>query len=271
MTTTNKQGKELSLNYEFLLVDIEHSVATVTIHRPPVNPLNSKVFQELNQIITELDERQDVKVIIITGNGEKAFVAGADIHEMLELDTVGMLNMNKVSREAFSKIENATKPVIAAINGVALGGGLELALACDLRIASEKAKFAFPEIGLGIIPGAGGTQRLQRIVGQGIAKELLYFGETITSEKALQLQIVNKVVPAEEVLPAAKEWAEKLAQKPQVALRMLKLAVNSGANVDLESGLTIETTCFGNAFATEDRKEGLSAFVEKRKPNFVGR
>src|SRR5690606_13639393 len=185
--------------------------------------------------------------------------------------TVGMLNMNKVSREAFSKIENLTKPVIAAINGLALGGGLELALACDLRIASEKAKFAFPEIGLGIIPGGGGTQRLQRIVGQGIAKELLYFGDMFTAERALELQIVNKVVPSEEVLPAAKEWAEKLAQKPQVALRMLKLAVNSGANVDLESGLSIETACFGNAFATEDRKEGLSAFVEKRKPNYVGR
>lgn len=271
MTTTNKNVEEKLMNYEFLLCDIENYVATVTINRPPVNPLNSKVFQELNQLMTELDERQDVNVIIITGSGEKAFVAGADIHEMLELDIVGMMNMNKVSREAFSKIENVSKPVIAAINGLALGGGFELALACDLRIASEKAKFAFPEIGLGIIPGAGGTQRLQRIVGQGVAKELLYFGEMFTAERALQLQIVNKVVPSDEVLSAAKEWAEKLAEKPQVALRMLKLAVNTGANVDLESGLTIEQSCFGNAFVTEDRKEGLSAFVEKRKPNFVGR
>lgn len=271
MTTTNNLRDNANMNYEFLLCEVENNVATVTINRPPVNPLNSKVFHELIQIVTELDERDDVNCIVITGSGEKAFVAGADINEMAGLDTVGMLNMNKVSREAFTKIENATKPVIAAINGLALGGGLELALSCDLRIASEKAKFAFPEIGLGIIPGAGGTQRLQRIVGQGIAKELLYFGDMITAEKALALQIVNKVVPSSDVLTEAKEWAKKLAQKPQVALRMLKLAVNSGANVDLESGLTIETSCFGNAFATEDRKEGLNAFVEKRTPHFVGR
>ena len=271
MTTTNKQVEETLMNAEFLQCEINNKVAVVTINRPPVNPLNSQVFQEIIDVMPELEGRNDVHTIVLTGSGEKAFVAGADINEMLELDTVGMLNMNKVSREAFSKIENLTKPVIAAINGLALGGGLELALACDLRIASEKAKFAFPEIGLGIIPGGGGTQRLQRIVGQGIAKELLYFGDMFTAERALELQIVNKVVPSEEVLPAAKEWAEKLAQKPQVALRMLKLAVNSGANVDLESGLSIETACFGNAFATEDRKEGLSAFVEKRKPNYVGR
>lgn len=271
MTTTNNQVEATSMNREFVLCEINHNVAVVTIHRPPVNPLNSKVFQELLETFTELEERSDVHVIVITGSGEKAFVAGADIHEMLELDTVGMLAMNKVSREAFSKIENLTKPVICAINGLALGGGFELALACDLRIASEKAKFAFPEIGLGIIPGGGGTQRLQKIVGQGIAKELLYFGDIFNAEKALQLQIVNKVVPSDELLPCALEWAERLAKKPQVALRMLKLAVNSGANVDLETGLTIETACFGNAFATEDRKEGLSAFVEKRKPNYVGR
>src|SRR5690606_27077097 len=136
-------------------------------------------------LMTELENREDVQVIVLTGSGEKAFVAGADIREMLELEAVDMLEMNQTSRKAFSTIENLAKPVIAAINGLALGGGLELALACDLRIASEKAKFAFPEINLGIIPGGGGTQRLQRIVGQGIAKELLYFGEMITAEQAL--------------------------------------------------------------------------------------
>ncbi|RHW38742.1 enoyl-CoA hydratase/isomerase family protein [Lysinibacillus yapensis] len=259
------------MNYEFLLCEIENKIATVMINRPPVNPLNTAVFQELSQIMSELEQSDEVHAIILTGNGEKAFVAGADINEMVNLDTVGIMDMNLTSRKAFSKIENLTKPVIAAINGLALGGGLELALACDLRIASEKAKFAFPEVGLGIIPGGGGTQRLQKIVGQGIAKELLYFGEMFTAERALQLQIVNKVVALEELLPAAKEWAEKLAQKPPVALRMVKLAVNSGSNVDLESGLTIETSCFGNAFATEDRKEGLQAFIEKRKPTFIGR
>lgn len=271
MTITNNEMEGTSLNYEFLLCEIENKIALVTINRPPVNPLNSYLFQELTQLMSELEASEDVDVIILTGSGEKAFVAGADINEMKELDTVGMLKMNQISRTTFTKIENLSKPVIAAINGLALGGGLELALACDLRITTEKAKFAFPEVGLGIIPGGGGTQRLQKIVGQGIAKELLYFGEMFTADRALQLQIVNKVVPSDELLLTAKQWAEKLVQKPSVALQMIKLAVNAGSNVDLESGLTIEASCFGNAFATEDRKEGLQAFVEKRKPNYIGR
>jgi enoyl-CoA hydratase len=164
-----------------------------------------------------------------------------------------------------------TKPVIAALNGMALGGGLELALACDLRISSDRAKFAFPEVGLGIIPGGGGTQRLQKIVGQGVAKELLYFGDMIDAQRALDLHIVNKLVAAGEVLETAKEWAGNLAKKPPVALQMVKTAVNAGGNTDLESGLIIESVCFGNAFSTEDRKEGLKAFVEKREPIYSGR
>ena len=154
---------------------------------------------------------------------------------------------------------------------MALGGGLELALACDLRISSERAKFAFPEVGLGIIPGGGGTQRLQKIVGQGLAKELIYFGDMFNAERALELHIVNKVVSPNEVLATAKEWAEKLAQKPPVALQMAKISVNQGSNTDLESGLILESTCFANAFSTEDRKEGLQAFVEKRQPVYVGK
>ncbi|TVZ85292.1 enoyl-CoA hydratase [Aeribacillus composti] len=270
-TMTNHENGGLKMSLEFLTCDIEQHVAVVTINRPPVNPLNSKVFKELVTVFNELEENSQVRVIILTGSGEKAFVAGADINEMADLDLVGMMNMNRVSREAFSKIENASKPVIAAINGLALGGGLELALACDLRICSEKAKFAFPEVGLGIIPGGGGTQRLQKIVGQGIAKELLYFGDMFDANRALELHIVNKVVPGEELLATAKQWAEKLAQKPPVALRMLKIAVNAGSNADLETGLTLEASSFANAFSTEDRKEGLKAFVEKRKPVYVGK
>lgn len=270
-TMTNHENGGLKMSLEFLTCDIEQHVAVVTINRPPVNPLNSKVFKELVTIFNELEENSQVRVIILTGSGEKAFVAGADINEMADLDLVGMMNMNRVSREAFSKIENASKPVIAAINGLALGGGLELALACDLRICSEKAKFAFPEVGLGIIPGGGGTQRLQKIVGQGIAKELLYFGDMFDANRALELHIVNKVVPGEELLATAKQWAKKLAQKPPVALRMLKIAVNAGSNADLETGLTLEASSFANAFSTEDRKEGLKAFVEKRKPVYVGK
>lgn len=259
------------MNYEFLLCDIQEHVAVVTINRPPVNPLNTQVFNELSRLFDELDANDDVRVIVLTGSGEKAFVAGADIHEMAGLDLIGINKMNKVSRAVFTKVENATKPVIAALNGSALGGGLELALACDLRISSDRAKFSFPEVGLGIIPGGGGTQRLQKIVGQTIAKELLYFGEMFDAHLALDLRIVNKVVPTAEVLTIAKEWAVKLAQKPPVALQMMKLAVNAGSNTDIESGLIIESTCFGNAFATEDRREGLNAFVEKRQPVYTGR
>lgn len=259
------------MNYEFLNCEIENKVAVVTINRPPVNPLNTQIFKELSSIFDELDLDDEVNAVVITGSGEKAFVAGADITEMAGLDLAGVMKMNKVSRAVFAKIENASKPVIAAINGLALGGGLELALACDLRISSEKAKFAFPEVGLGIIPGGGGTQRLQKIVGQGIAKELLYFGDMFDASKALDLHIVNTVVPAEKVVSTAKEWAERLAQKPAVAVQMLKLAVNTGSNVDIESGLIIETTCFGNAFSSEDRKEGLQAFIQKRKPVFSGK
>ncbi|WP_223555251.1 enoyl-CoA hydratase/isomerase family protein [Lysinibacillus sphaericus] len=257
--------------YKSLLVEVENNIATITINRPPVNPLNTQVFNELSDVFSKLDEEDDVRAIILTGSGEKAFVAGADISEMAGLDLVGINKMNKVSRSVFTQIENSTKPVIAALNGMALGGGLELALVCDLRISTEKAKFAFPEVGLGIIPGGGGTQRLPKIVGQGIAKELLYFGEMFDAVRALELGIVNKVVPAEEVIPVAKEWAKKLAQKPPVALQMVKQAVNAGGNTDIESGLIIEAACFGNAFSTEDRKEGLNAFVEKRKPVYTGR
>jgi enoyl-CoA hydratase len=259
------------MTYEYLLVDIEENVATVTINRPPVNPLNTQVFKELSEVFAKLDENDEVRAVVLTGSGEKAFVAGADINEMAGLDLVGINKMNKVSRAVFSQIENATKPVIAALNGMALGGGFELALACDLRISSEKAKFAFPEVGLGIIPGGGGTQRLQKIVGQGVAKELLYFGDMFDAAKALELHIVNEIVPVDKVLSTAKEWAKKLASKPPVALQMLKLAVNTGSNTDIESGLIIESACFGNAFSTEDRKEGLNAFVEKRKPVYAGR
>lgn len=259
------------MSYEFLQLEVENNVATVTINRPPVNPLNSVVFRELGEMIDELDQKDDVRVIVLTGSGDKAFVAGADVNEMAQASLPEVNTMNKVSRTAFSKIENSTKPVIAAINGLALGGGFELALACDLRISSEKAQFAFPEVGLGIIPGGGGTQRLQKIVGQGVAKELLYFGDMFDAKRAEALNIVNLVVPQEEVAEKANEWAVKLAKKPPIALQMLKLAVNKGSDADIETGLVIESTCFGNVFASEDAKEGMSAFVEKRKPNFVGK
>ena len=259
------------VDFEYLVVEVENKVATVTINRAPVNALNAQLYQELSRLIDELDANDDVHVIVLTGAGEKAFVAGADINEMAGADLVTVVKNNKVSRNMFKKVENSTKPVIAALNGLALGGGLELALACDLRIASENAKFAFPEVGLGIIPGGGGTQRLQKIIGQGLTKELLFTGDMFTAEQALNWHIVNKVVPTGEVLSAAKELAEKLAKQPPIALQMVKLAVNTGGNTDIESGLIIESNSFNTAFSTEDGREGLVAFTEKRKPNYKGK
>jgi enoyl-CoA hydratase len=259
------------MNYEFLLCTIENKVALVTISNYPGNKLNTQVYQELTKLIEELEADKHVQAIIITGDGDEAFVAGADIGEMVDLDTVGMMDLTQITRIAFSKIENLKKPVIAASNGESRGGGFELALCCDLRIASQNAQFAFPEINLGVIPGGGGTQRIQKVVGQGTAKELLYFGEMIDAKRAYELQIINKVVPQGELLSTAKDWAEKLAQKAPVALRMMKLAVNTGSNVDLESALTIEATCYDGAFATKDCKEGMAARLENRKANFVCR
>jgi enoyl-CoA hydratase len=264
-------NQNVLVDYEYLLVEVENKVATVTISRGPVNALNSQVYQELSRVFDELDANDDVHIVVLTGAGEKAFVAGADINEMAGADLVTVVKNNKVSRNMFKKVENSTKPVIAALNGLALGGGLELALACDLRVASENAKFAFPEVGLGIIPGGGGTQRLQKIVGQGLTKELLFSGDMFTAEQALNWRIVNKVVSAGEALSTAKEWAEKLAKQPPIALQMVKLAINTGSNTDIESGLIIESTSFNTAFSTEDGKEGLVAFTEKRKPNYKGK
>ena len=257
--------------YQYLLCDIENKVAVVTINHEPGNKLNTQVYLELKNLFSSLERNREVQAIVLTGAGDEAFVAGADINEMVDLDTVGMMDLTQITREAFSKIENLHKPVIAAINGVARGGGLELALSCDLRIASQQAQFAFPEINLGVIPGGGGTQRIQKVVGQGIAKELLFFGEFIDAQRAYELQILNKVVPHDQLLIEAKNWAEKLAQKAPIALRMMKTAVHTGANVDLESALTIEATSYDGAFATQDRKEAMTAFVEGRKPTYKGK
>lgn len=260
------------MDYQYLLCEVENNVAVVTVSRDPGNKLNTQVYQELAGLMGELEANENVRAIILTGAGNDSFVAGADIEEMVDLDTVGMMNLTQITRIAFSRIENLTKPVIAAVNGEARGGGLELALCCDLLIASDNAQFSFPEINLAVIPGGGGTQRIQKFVGRAVAKELLYFGEPIDAERAMQLHIVNKVVSQGELLKEAKEWAGKLAQKAPVALRQLKLAVNTGSNVDLESALTIEAACYDAAFATQDRKEGMTARVQNRKAApFVGR
>lgn len=258
------------MTYEVIQVIKENGVATITLNRPPINPLNSQVFKELSQAVDELQSDASVKVVIITGAGNKAFAAGADITEMANLTPVEVYNFSQVSRFAFEKLENLGKPVIAAINGLALGGGCELALCCDFRMAADTAKFGQPEINLGIIPGAGGTQRLPRLIGVAKAKELIFLGDIFDASVALSLGLVNKVVPADSLLEEAQKLALKLASKPSVAMSMAKSAINTGINLDISSALTLEVQCFVTAFASDDRKEGIGAFMEKRRPSFTG-
>ncbi len=259
------------MELETLELSVANQIAVVRLNRPPMNPLSSKLFGELKEVMDHLEDREDVRVVILTGAGERAFAAGADIGEMKDLDLSGIGKMNRISRKAYSGVESIGKPVIAAVNGLALGGGLELVLCCDFRIFSENARVALPEINLGIIPGGGGTQRLQRLIGQAKAKELLYFGDMIGAQEALACGLANKVVPLDQLMEAAQEMAAKLAEKPAVALRMIKTSLQTGADTDLNSALTVEQLGFGNIFETHDKKEGMAAFAEKRKPVFIGR
>lgn len=277
MITNRKEVCKLTLKQQVQMEMLEYTQAEnsqigfIYLNRPPFNPLNTELYEELSHLLDKLEAADDVRAVIITGKGERAFAAGADINEMIHLDGAEMLKMSRVSRQAYDKVEALGKPVIAAVNGLALGGGCELALACDFRISSDTAKFGLPEINLGIIPGGGGTQRLTRLIGQSKAKELLYFGEMIAAEKAVEIGLVNKSVDAERLMEEAKAWAEKLVQKPMIAMKMLKKSVNRGGEIDLQSALDLEAACFGNAFVSEDRKEGMQAFVEKRKPKFTGK
>ena len=255
--------------YEVILLTKEEGIATITLNIPPMNPLGTQVFRELIQAVDDIQADPAVKVVIITGAGEKALAAGADITEMTNLTPVEVHAFSQNSMIAFSKIENLGKPVIAAINGLCLGGGTELTLTCDFRIAAENAKFGQPEINLGIIPGAGGTQRLPRLIGIAKAKELIYLGEIIDATTALNIGLVNKVVPLSSLMEEAVKLAKKLVTKPAVAMKMAKSSINTGMNLDITSALILESQNFIMAFASDDRKEGMSAFVEKRMPNFT--
>lgn len=259
------------MSYDTILVTKEDGIAIVTLNRPPMNPLSSAVWSELGKAADEFNNDPEVKVMIITGNGTKAFAAGADVSEMATLTPVGVFDFCQTSKVAMQKIENMIKPTIAAIPGVAFGGGCELALSCDFRIAGDNAKFAFPEVGLGIIPGGGGTQRLSRLVGQCKAKELMFIGDIIGAEAAEKIGLVNKVVPIDSLMDEAKAMAKKLASKPLVATQCCKAAINASANVDINAGLDYEQQCFVMAFASADGQEGIKAFVEKRKPNYTNK
>lgn len=259
------------MSYDAIRLIKEDNVAIIKLNRPPMNPLNSQVFEELGRAADELQGDETIKALIITGEGTKAFAAGADITEMADLTPVEAYSFCQGSRIAFEKIENLGKPVIAAINGMALGGGCELALACDFRIAADNSKFGQPEISLGIIPGAGGTQRLSRLLGTAKAKELIFLGDVFDAPEAEKIGLINKTVPADNLMDEAMILAKRLAAKPTVAMKMAKAAINTGINLDITSALTLEIQNFIIAFASADRKEGISAFMEKRKPQFTGK
>ncbi len=259
--------------YDTLIVEKrEDGIAVVTINRPKVlNALNATVIDELEKCFTELKDDPQVKAVILTGAGDKAFVAGADISGLVELNPLQGKEFAERGQRVFNLIENLGKPVIAAINGYALGGGCELAMACTLRVASEKAKLGQPEVNLGIIPGYGGTQRLPRLVGKGRAMELILTGRMVDAQEAYQIGLVNKVVPHEKLMDEAIELAKTIMSKGPLAVKYAMEAVNRGLEVSLEEGLRIEADLFGICCATEDKTEGTKAFLEKRKPNFQGR
>lgn len=256
--------------FENLLIEQEGDIALVYVNRPKaLNALNADTLKELQQAFAELENNNEVKVIILSGSGDKAFVAGADIAFMKDLDSLASREFSLLGQVVFNSIENNKKPVIAAINGFTLGGGCELAMSCDIRIASEKAKFGQPEISLGIIPGFAGTQRLPRIVGKGVAKELILTGDMVDAQEAYRIGLVNKIVSPEELIEAAKELAKKIASKGQVAVQLAKQVINEGLEMDSERSYSHEANFFGLCFSTQDQKEGMGAFLEKRKPNFI--
>jgi len=254
--------------YEMILLNIEGRIATISLNRPPMNPLNSVILREITEAISEIEADENVKVVIVNSVGERAFAAGADVKEMVNLTPVELYDFCQGFRKACESLNRYALPVIAVIKGLTLGGGCELAMACDLRIAAENAKFGQPEINLGILPGAGGTQRLTRLIGPARSKEMILTGDMIDAATAERYGLVNRVVPLEDVDKAAMELAEKLASKPKVALKMAKAAINAGQNVDLGSGLDFEILSFALASASEDKLEGMTALLEKRKANF---
>ena len=259
------------MDYGTLLLHVESPVGTITINRPDkLNALNAQVMAELSSALQEMDANGGVRVVVITGAGEKAFVAGADISELAKMAPFSGRKDSSVGQEILFQIEELSKPVVAAINGFALGGGCELALACDVRFASEKAKLGLPEVGLGIIPGYGGTQRLARIVGKGRAMELVLSGDKIDAAEAHRIGLVNKVFPPAELTKGVREFAEKLAANGPLALKLAKAAVHRSLEIDLRAGCDLESAYFGMLASSSDMREGMTAFLEKRKPSYKG-
>ena len=251
---------------EVVLCEKKEGVALVTFNRPQVfNALSREVNKQFVAILNDLEADSGVKVIVLTGAGEKAFVAGGDIGEMESLDSIGARDYAIQAKRSVDAIFYCSKPVIAAINGLCLGGGLEYAMACDFRTAADTAKFGQPEINIGIMPGSGGTQRLPRYIGMGRAKELIFTGTTLTAQEALALGLVNHVYPKESLIESTMAIAKTIAGKSAAALALIKSAMNRGAEVDIESGSQLEMDCFGLCFGTEEQKKAMEKFVSKKK------
>ncbi len=259
------------MSYETILFEQQEGVATITMNRPKaLNALNSKLLGELNATLDKIAADEDIRVLVLTGSGEKAFVAGADIGELSTLNPVQARYFAINGHMVMDKLQNLPIPVIAAVNGFALGGGLELALACDFIYASDNAKIGLPEINLGIIPGFGGTQRLSRIVGKNLAKEMIFTGKMISAEEAERKGIINRVLPADQLMAEVQKTAGTMAAKGKVSVNAVKKTVNDGVDVDLSNGCAMEINAFALCLASEDAKEGTTAFLEKRSPVFKG-
>jgi enoyl-CoA hydratase len=250
---------------------IDERVAVVTVDRPPVNAWNIQVENEVKQVFEELSTRDDFGAVVITGGGDRAFIAGADIKMMSEMGPKDAFEMSANSKVVMSFIEEFDRVVIAAINGLALGGGCEVAMACDIRVADESALIGLPEVSLGLFPGAGGTQRLPRLVGIGKAKQLIFTGDHISAQEAKDIGLIQEVAPKGRAVSEAKKIAKRIMERGPVAVAKAKKAINSGARMPMEAGFKIETELFSELFATQDQKEGVKAFLEKRKPKFSGR
>jgi len=262
----------MAYDYETLQVEVDGGVAVVTLNRPQVlNALNDRMVTELLDFTATARADDDVRVVILTGSGEKAFAAGADIGELAQAEGVRAVDLARKGQRMTRNLERLGKPVIAAVNGFALGGGCELAMACTIRLASETALFGQPEVNLGIIPGYGGTQRLTRLVGKGRAMDLVLTGRNVSADEAVKMGLVSQVVPPEGLMEAARKVAGKLMEKGPVALRLCMEAIHTGLGLGLDDALAYEAQCFGVAAGTADCREGLNAFLEKRKPTFTGK
>jgi len=257
--------------YENIIYERKQEIAVITFNRPKaLNALNDALLQELSAVLDEIAADESIRVLVLTGSGEKAFVAGADITQLATFNSLQAKQFSRTGHDIISKLQRLPMAVIAAVNGFALGGGTEIAIACDFIYAAETAKFGQPEINLGIIPGFGGTQRLPRLIGMNMAKELVFTGKMISASEAARMGLVNKVVPADQLMDEVMKTAAEIAKKGKVSLRAAKEAINSGMNVDLASAIGIEIDAFALCMASPDAKEGTTAFLEKRRAEFKG-